>query len=165
MQIHSAVQQMGFRRSKRGYKAAALLPSPTGGPGATAQAAKEHQDPTDPYFTYQWYLVSSLFVFVFSWENENNRPSTLVCYLHFITRDFYLSNKTHCYKLTKGEGHTSSNKFREQEQICAVIFGRYWFFCYCLEKMEKRTCVVLLFNLSISLLKIAHTHTFCFFKP
>nr|CAG4636015.1 EOG090X02T5 [Eubosmina coregoni] len=57
--IHSAVQQMGFRRSKRGYKAAALLPSPTGGPGATAQAAKEHQDPTDPYFTYQWYLKNT----------------------------------------------------------------------------------------------------------
>lgn len=47
---------MGFRRSKRGYKS--VLPSPTGGPAATAQAAKEHQDPTDPYFTYQWYLVS-----------------------------------------------------------------------------------------------------------
>ena len=50
---------MGFRRSKRGYKP--TLPSPTGGPGATAQAAKEHQDPTDPYFTYQWYLVSFKF--------------------------------------------------------------------------------------------------------
>lgn len=55
--IHSAVQQMGFRRSKRGYKS--VLPSPTGGPAATAQAAKEHQDPTDPYFTYQWYLKNT----------------------------------------------------------------------------------------------------------
>jgi hypothetical protein len=55
-QIHSAVQQVGFRRFKRGYKKP--LATPIDPAAAIAEAAKEHRDPTDPYFTYQWYLVS-----------------------------------------------------------------------------------------------------------
>jgi proprotein convertase subtilisin/kexin type 2 len=55
-QIHSAVQQVGFRRFKRGYKKP--LATPIDPAAAIAAAAKEHRDPTDPYFTYQWYLVS-----------------------------------------------------------------------------------------------------------
>lgn len=51
-QIHSAVQQVGFRRTKRGYKSLGAIDA------AVAEAAKTHKDPTDPYFTYQWYLVS-----------------------------------------------------------------------------------------------------------
>lgn len=68
-QIHSAVQQVGFRRFKRGYK---TLPASTftaiDPAQAIASAAKEHKDPTDPYFTYQWYLVSS---------NRNSQPKRL----------------------------------------------------------------------------------------
>nr|CAG4634667.1 EOG090X02T5 [Alona affinis] len=48
--IHSAVQQVGFRRFKRGYKSLTAVDV------AVAEAAKTHKDPTDPYFTYQWYL-------------------------------------------------------------------------------------------------------------
>ncbi len=55
-QIHSAVQQVGFRRFKRGYKKPSATPIDPA--AAIAAAAKEHRDPTDPYFTYQWYLVS-----------------------------------------------------------------------------------------------------------
>ena len=57
LQIHSAVQQVGFRRFKRGYKS---LQAPIDPAAAIAAAAKEHKDPTDPYFAYQWYLVSEL---------------------------------------------------------------------------------------------------------
>lgn len=53
-QIHSVVQQVGFRREKRGYR---KLPTIT--VEDVVSAAKEHKDPTDPYFAYQWYLVSS----------------------------------------------------------------------------------------------------------
>lgn len=55
LQIHSAVQQVGFRRFKRGYKPVPAAIDPA---AVIAAAAKEHKDPTDPYFTYQWYLVS-----------------------------------------------------------------------------------------------------------
>nr|CAG4641536.1 EOG090X02T5 [Eurycercus lamellatus] len=51
--IHSAVQQVGFRRFKRGYKSAIDVVA------AASIAAKEHKDPTDPYFTYQWYLKNT----------------------------------------------------------------------------------------------------------
>lgn len=58
-QIHSAVQQVGFRRFKRGYKSLPAASLAAVDPAqAIATAAKEHKDPTDPYFTYQWYLVS-----------------------------------------------------------------------------------------------------------
>ncbi|XP_046641856.1 neuroendocrine convertase 2-like [Daphnia pulicaria] len=55
--IHSAVQQVGFRRFKRGYKKP--LATPIDPAAAIAAAAKEHRDPTDPYFTYQWYLKNT----------------------------------------------------------------------------------------------------------
>ena len=51
------MQQVGFRRFKRGYKS---LQAPIDPAAAIAAAAKEHKDPTDPYFAYQWYLVSEL---------------------------------------------------------------------------------------------------------
>ena len=51
------MQQVGFRRFKRGYKS---LQAPIDPAAAIAAAAKEHKDPTDPYFSYQWYLVSEL---------------------------------------------------------------------------------------------------------
>lgn len=53
--IHSAVQQLGFRRFKRGYKSAASSIVSE----SAAEAAKTHKDPTDPYFTYQWYLKNT----------------------------------------------------------------------------------------------------------
>lgn len=46
--MHTAVQQTGFVRVKRGYKPLKvenLVPS-----------IKPHRDPTDPYFPLQWYL-------------------------------------------------------------------------------------------------------------
>lgn len=49
------MQQVGFRRFKRGYKP---IPASIDPAIAIAAAAKEHKDPTDPYFAYQWYLVS-----------------------------------------------------------------------------------------------------------
>ena len=51
---------MGFRRFKRGYKADRLaqIVRPDGnGPNRPSGM----RDPTDPYFPYQWYLVSFLF--------------------------------------------------------------------------------------------------------
>lgn len=55
-QIHTAIQQVGFRRFKRGYKKP--LATPIDPAAAIAAAAREHRDPTDPYFAFQWYLVS-----------------------------------------------------------------------------------------------------------
>nr|CAG4643076.1 EOG090X02T5 [Ilyocryptus agilis] len=54
--IHSAVQQVGFRRFKRGFKALNIDAAVA---SRTADAAKEHKDPTDPYFPYQWYLKNT----------------------------------------------------------------------------------------------------------
>lgn len=53
-QIHKAVQQMGFRRFKRGYKADRLAQITR-----ADNAGHKMRDPTDPYFPYQWYLVSN----------------------------------------------------------------------------------------------------------
>jgi len=53
--IHKAVQQIGFRRFKRGYKAERS-------PQSAAQAdnvVHKMRDPTDPYFPYQWYLKNT----------------------------------------------------------------------------------------------------------
>ena len=47
-----AVQLTGFRRQKRGYTGLLVYPEENVDSGIT------HQDPTDPYFQYQWYLVS-----------------------------------------------------------------------------------------------------------
>ncbi|XP_042236382.1 neuroendocrine convertase 2-like [Homarus americanus] len=51
--VHSAYQQAGFKRVKRGYKPLKvenLVPLHT---------IQSHQDPTDPYFHYQWYLKNT----------------------------------------------------------------------------------------------------------
>ncbi|XP_063587557.1 neuroendocrine convertase 2-like [Penaeus indicus] len=52
-QVHSAFQQLGFRRVKRGYKPLKvenLVP---------LQSIQSDRDPTDPYFDYQWYLKNT----------------------------------------------------------------------------------------------------------
>jgi hypothetical protein len=52
-QVKFAVQQTGFNRVKRGFnplRVENLVDFPL-----------DHNDPTDPYFQYQWYLVSHLF--------------------------------------------------------------------------------------------------------
>nr|AEI52301.1 PC2-like protein [Penaeus monodon] len=52
-QVHSAFQQLGFRRVKRGYKPLKvenLVP---------LQSIHSDRDPTDPYFDYQWYLKNT----------------------------------------------------------------------------------------------------------
>lgn len=52
-QVHIAVQQSGFKRVKRGYKPLKvenLVPD---------IELADAQDPTDPYFRYQWYLKNT----------------------------------------------------------------------------------------------------------
>lgn len=46
--VKRAIQQVGFRRIKRGYKTVEDLKT----------QFPEYKPPTDPYFQYQWYLVS-----------------------------------------------------------------------------------------------------------
>lgn len=48
-QIESALQQIGFQRKKRGYNSLVLGP----------ENLSLNKEPDDPYFQYQWYLVSS----------------------------------------------------------------------------------------------------------
>ncbi|KAI5706686.1 hypothetical protein M8J75_010444 [Diaphorina citri] len=51
--VHQAVQQSGFKRVKRGYKPLKvenLVPD---------IVMKESQDPSDPYFPFQWYLKNT----------------------------------------------------------------------------------------------------------
>jgi len=52
--IYRAVQQTGFRRFKRGFKAERL--AQVAQPETTGQKMR---DPTDPYFPYQWYLKNT----------------------------------------------------------------------------------------------------------
>nr|CAG4648540.1 EOG090X02T5 [Polyphemus pediculus] len=54
--IHKAVQQVGFRRFKRGYKGLSVDRVPQQ-PAAVAE--QKMSDPTDPYFPYQWYLKNT----------------------------------------------------------------------------------------------------------
>lgn len=57
-QVHTAVQQAGFKRVKRGYKPLSVdnlvplyqIKNPSN-PG--------NRDPSDPYFQYQWYLKNT----------------------------------------------------------------------------------------------------------
>lgn len=57
-QVHTAVQQPGFKRVKRGYKPLSVdnlvplyqIKNPSN-PG--------NRDPSDPYFQYQWYLKNT----------------------------------------------------------------------------------------------------------
>lgn len=44
------MQQIGFRRTKRGYNKLRLGP----------EDLSLSNEPTDPYFPYQWYLVSAV---------------------------------------------------------------------------------------------------------
>lgn len=55
-QIHTAVQQTGFKRVKRGYKPLSLDKLI---PLEDLKALTSNQDPTDPYFHYQWYLKNT----------------------------------------------------------------------------------------------------------
>lgn len=50
-QIHSAVQQTGFIRVKRGYKPLRVE--------NLVQNIQPHKDPSDPYFPFQWYLKNT----------------------------------------------------------------------------------------------------------
>ncbi|XP_050295160.1 neuroendocrine convertase 2 [Anthonomus grandis grandis] len=49
--IHTAIQQPGFKRVKRGYKPLKVE--------NLVQNIEPHQDPTDPYFVFQWYLKNT----------------------------------------------------------------------------------------------------------
>ncbi|CAD1480756.1 unnamed protein product, partial [Heterotrigona itama] len=57
-QVHTAVQQPGFKRVKRGYKPLSvdnLVP-----PYQIQNPANPgNRDPSDPYFQYQWYLKNT----------------------------------------------------------------------------------------------------------
>lgn len=57
-QIHSASQQRGFVRVKRGLRPAIPAVSAASVPSLTsyAQSADSSNQPTDPYFPLQWYL-------------------------------------------------------------------------------------------------------------
>lgn len=50
-QIHSAIQQPGFTRVKRGYKPLRVE--------NLVKNIEPHKDPTDPYFSFQWYLKNT----------------------------------------------------------------------------------------------------------
>ncbi|XP_066245943.1 neuroendocrine convertase 2 isoform X1 [Euwallacea similis] len=49
--IHAAIQQPGFVRVKRGYKPLKVE--------NLVKNIEPHQDPSDPYFPYQWYLKNT----------------------------------------------------------------------------------------------------------
>ena len=75
LQIEFVAQQLGFKRQKRGYK-----------PLKVENLVKitPQKDPTDPYFKYQWYLVSIILrmspylaFYVLSWNSEHNVLSIL----------------------------------------------------------------------------------------
>lgn len=51
-QVQHAIQQAGFHRTKRGYNRLRLA--------VLEQIQQQYQnEPTDPYFPFQWYLVST----------------------------------------------------------------------------------------------------------
>ena len=50
LQVHTAIQQTGFKRPKRGYTQLILGP----------ENLALNEEPSDPYFPFQWYLVSSV---------------------------------------------------------------------------------------------------------
>lgn len=50
-QIHSAIQQPGFIRVKRGYKPLKVE--------NLVRNIQPQNDPTDPYFPFQWYLKNT----------------------------------------------------------------------------------------------------------
>ena len=59
IQIHTAVQQSGFKRVKRGFKTFKNPPGINNFPIEQEQELGDEQDtkfPTDPYFPLQWYL-------------------------------------------------------------------------------------------------------------
>jgi len=77
--IHKAVQQMGFRRFKRGYKADRLAQITR-----ADNAGHKMRDPTDPYFPYQWYLVSNsiwypIYYFIQNINSTNFLEWSLFC--------------------------------------------------------------------------------------
>lgn len=54
--VHTAVQQPGFVRVKRGFKPYRVENLVN---GDVAGAVAHHRDPTDPYFPFQWYLKNT----------------------------------------------------------------------------------------------------------
>lgn len=54
--VKRAVQLSGYKRTKRGYTGILVDPE------ETMVAGLAHQDPTDPFFQYQWYLVRLYFI-------------------------------------------------------------------------------------------------------
>lgn len=54
LQIHTAVQQQGFLRVKRGLRPA--VPDIQNLPYASGEETEINNAPTDPYFPLQWYL-------------------------------------------------------------------------------------------------------------
>lgn len=51
LQIHYAVQQVGFKREKRGYKPLKVE--------NLVRFMRPQADPNDPYFQFQWYLKNT----------------------------------------------------------------------------------------------------------
>lgn len=51
LQVQLAVQQTGFKRVKRGYKPLRVE--------NLVQHMRPQQDPSDPYFPFQWYLKNT----------------------------------------------------------------------------------------------------------
>lgn len=50
-QVHTAIQQPGFVRVKRGYNSLKVE--------NLVKHIRPHKDPTDPYFPLQWYLKNT----------------------------------------------------------------------------------------------------------
>lgn len=59
LQIHSAIQQPGFKRVKRGFRPA--VPSIHGLPYSSIKTNVDMKgvEPTDPYYPLQWYLKNT----------------------------------------------------------------------------------------------------------
>lgn len=64
-QVHGVQQQKGFRRQKRG-----LLAAPSPFINEITNKIKESTEPTDPFFPFQWYLVSQRKEIVFFIVNQ-----------------------------------------------------------------------------------------------
>jgi hypothetical protein len=64
LQVHAAIQQPGYERTKRGYKQIRGFPIKNDDNNVEAHNnnAKESQLPMDPLYSKQWYIVSQCFL-------------------------------------------------------------------------------------------------------
>lgn len=73
--VKRAVQLTGYKRQKRGYTGLLITPEQQEA-NFDSDRGLETQDPTDPFFQYQWYLVSKLglffHIFIVSFETEKH---------------------------------------------------------------------------------------------